>query len=83
MMFGGGQSRLLNQDTSKARSVKGTLRRLSSYFGRFWPMVLAAIRRIAACGSSPGWSSASTSVAVASRGSFCLRITSSRAISPP
>jgi ATP-binding cassette subfamily B protein len=43
MMFGGGQSRLLNQDTSKARSVRGTLRRLVGYFGRFWPMVLAAI----------------------------------------
>src|SRR5512140_3614882 len=43
MMFGGGQSRLLNQDTSKARSVRGTLARLGGYFGRFWPMVVAAV----------------------------------------
>jgi ATP-binding cassette, subfamily B, multidrug efflux pump len=43
MMFGGGQNRLLDQDARKARSVKGTLGRLVSYFGRFWPMVLLAI----------------------------------------
>src|SRR5512140_2426702 len=43
MMFGGGQNRLLNQDSTKARSVSGTLRRLGGYFGRFWPMVMAAI----------------------------------------
>ncbi len=43
MMFGGGQSRLLNEDARKARSVKGTLGRLGGYFARFWPMVLAAI----------------------------------------
>ena len=42
MMFGG-PTRMLNQDASKARSVNGTLRRLGGYFGRFWPMVLAAI----------------------------------------
>ena len=43
MMFGGGQARLLNQETFKARSVSSTLARLGSYFGRFWPMVLAAV----------------------------------------
>ncbi len=43
MMFGGGHSRLLDQDARKARSVKGTLVRLVAYFGRFWPMVLLAI----------------------------------------
>ncbi|HEX8992979.1 MAG TPA: ABC transporter ATP-binding protein [Anaerolineales bacterium] len=43
MMFGGGQNRLLDQDARKARSVRGTLGRLGTYFGRFWPMVLAAV----------------------------------------
>ena len=43
MMFGGGQSRLLNEDARKARSVTGTLGRLGGYFVRFWPMVLAAV----------------------------------------
>ncbi len=43
MMFGGGQSRLLNQESLKARSVSSTLARLGSYFGRFWPAVLAAV----------------------------------------
>ena len=43
MMFGGGQNRLLDQDARKARSVRGTLGRLGSYFGNFWPMVIAAL----------------------------------------
>ena len=43
MMFGGGQTRLLDQDARKARSVGNTLGRLGAYFGRFWPMVLAAV----------------------------------------
>ncbi len=43
MMFGGGQSRLLNQESLKARSVSSTLARLGGYFGRFWPAALAAL----------------------------------------
>ncbi len=43
MMFGGGQSRLLNQESLKARSVSNTLARLGAYFGRFWPAVMAAV----------------------------------------
>ncbi len=43
MMFGGGQSRLLNQDALKPRSLSSTLGRLVKYFGRFWHAVLLAI----------------------------------------
>ncbi len=43
MMFGGGQNRLLNQDTLKPRKLSDTLLRLVGYFGRFGYAAFLAI----------------------------------------
>jgi ATP-binding cassette subfamily B multidrug efflux pump len=44
-MFGGGGrfGDLMNQETLKPRSLSSTLRRLGSYFGRFWPGLILAV----------------------------------------
>jgi ATP-binding cassette subfamily B protein len=44
MFGGGGRFRdLMNQETLKPRSLSSTLRRLGSYFGRYWPGLMLAV----------------------------------------